>query len=116
MRHPVQVAARLCPAHYEQLCNQHNDPVAQSNVTRRRANCETATACTTSDSTAISGSDCKCAAASSTNECVAGKFCWADNTCNDAPAWAWNREELTSAFPLQIGQANDWRDGVDDDG
>jgi len=41
-------------------------------------------ACSASDTIELSA-DCRCALDSSTNECVSGKFCWADNTCNDAP-------------------------------
>ena len=40
-----------------------------------------ATPCVTSDLYAISGSPCKCASNSITNECSVGKYCWSDNTC-----------------------------------
>jgi len=32
----------------------------------------------------VTNSTCKCASSASTNECAADKFCWTDNTCNDA--------------------------------
>ena len=39
--------------------------------------------CVLSDKSAT-GSSCKCALSASTNECDDKKFCWTDNTCNDA--------------------------------
>jgi len=43
----------------------------------------TTTDCVASDTTELRAA-CKCATGSPTNECTIGKYCWTDNTCNDA--------------------------------
>ena len=43
-----------------------------------------AAVCETSDTEAIAGAACKCATDATTNECAVSKYCWTDNTCNDA--------------------------------
>ena len=41
------------------------------------------TDCPTSDTVAVNAA-CKCDGGASTNECAMSKYCWTDNTCNDA--------------------------------
>jgi len=50
--------------------------------------------CTTSDTTAT-GVDCQCELLSISNDCTADKFCWVDNTCNDAA-----KSDIMVATPL----------------
>jgi len=40
--------------------------------------------CIPSDTEAIAGAACKCATDATTGECAVSKYCWTDNTCNDA--------------------------------
>merc|ERR1719272_1577875 len=41
------------------------------------------TVCSKSDTVAVNAA-CKCDVAASTNECAMSKYCWVDNSCNDA--------------------------------
>merc|ERR1712166_1124063 len=45
---------------------------------------QTITQCSTSDKAALDAS-CKCASASTTNECAKDQYCYIDNTCNNNP-------------------------------
>ena len=56
-----------------------------SNCTFENGSCKNphVTDCSPSDDVVISTA-CKCASGATTDECATTKFCWTDNTCNDA--------------------------------